>query len=91
MGMRGGAKLLGRDDIGQIAPGKSAGIIAMNLNQLGMAGAERDPLAALTLCGPFKVDHSFINGAQLVGRGGFTRLDIGRALADHRATMRRLQ
>lgn len=90
MATRAGAKLLGRDDIGQIAPGKSADVIAMNLNQLGMAGAERDPLAALTLCGPFKVDHSFINGVEVVSKGAFTRLDIDRAMADHRATMRRL-
>lgn len=90
MATRGGAKLLGRDDIGQIAPGKSADIIAVNLNQLGFAGTERDPLAALVMCGPFKVNHSFINGVQVVDGGGFTRLDIGQALADHRATVRRI-
>lgn len=90
MATRGGARLLGRDDIGQIAPGKAADIIAVNQNQLGFAGTERDPLAALVLCGPFKVNHSFINGVQVVDGGAFTRLDIGRALADHRATVRRI-
>lgn len=90
MGTRGGARLLGRDDIGQIAPGKAADLIAVNLNQLGMAGAERDPLAALVLMGPFRVDHSWINGVHLIDRGAFTRLDIDRAMADHRATMHRI-
>lgn len=90
MATRGGAKLLGRDDIGQLAPGTSADFIAVNLNQLGLSGVERDPLAALVLCTPFKVDLSVINGVTVVEKGAFTRLDIDRALADHRATMRRL-
>jgi len=90
MATRGGARLLGRDDIGRIAPGKAADIIAVDMNQLGFAGAERDPLAALVLCGPFRVAQSFVNGVQLVDRGAFTRCDIGRALAQHRATMRRI-
>lgn len=90
MATRGGAKLLGRDDIGELAPGKSADFIAVNLNQLGLSGVERDPLAALVLCTPFKVDLSVINGVTVVEKGAFTALDIDRALADHRATMRRL-
>lgn len=90
MATRGGARLLGRDDIGQIAPGKAADLIAVGLNHLGMAGAERDPLGALVLMGPFKVDHSWINGAHLIDKGAFTRIDIDRAMADHRAVMRRL-
>lgn len=90
MATRGGAKLLGRDDIGQIAPGKSADFIAVALNQLGLAGTQRDPLAALVMCGPFKVDLSVINGRHVMERGAFTTLDIDRALADHAATMERI-
>ena len=90
MATRAGAKLLGRDDIGQLAPGKSADFIAVNLNQLGLAGTQRDPLAALIMCGPFKVDLSVINGRHVVEKGAFTTLDIDTALADHAATMERL-
>lgn len=90
MATRGGAKLLGRDDIGQIAPGKSADFIAVALNQLGLAGTQRDPLAALVMCGPFKVDLSVINGRHVMERGAFTTLDIDGALADHAATMERI-
>ena len=90
MATRGGAKLLGRTDIGMLAPGFSADFIAVNLDQIGLSGAERDPLAALVLCSPFKVDLSVVNGVTLMDKGAFTRLDIGAALAEHRATMRRL-
>ncbi|MBT9385170.1 8-oxoguanine deaminase [Pseudooceanicola sp. CBS1P-1] len=90
MATRGGAKLLGRDDIGQIAPGKAADVIAVNLNQLGLAGTQRDPLAALVLCGPFQVDYAFINGVPVVEQKAFTRFDTEAALADHALTLKRI-
>jgi cytosine/adenosine deaminase-related metal-dependent hydrolase len=90
MATRGGARLLGRDDIGYLAPGMSADFIAMDMHQLGLSGAERDPLAALLLCGPFRVDHSFVNGVQVIADGNFTSFDVDGALAEHRDTMKRL-
>jgi cytosine/adenosine deaminase-related metal-dependent hydrolase len=90
MATRGGAALLGRDDIGQVAPGMAADLIAVNMDQLGMAGTERDPLAALVLCGPFRADWSWINGVPVIERGAFTRFDTAAALAEHRATVRRI-
>jgi cytosine/adenosine deaminase-related metal-dependent hydrolase len=90
MATRGGAALLGRDDIGALAAGMSADFIAVNLNQLGLSGTQRDPLAALIMCGPFKVDFSFINGREIISRGEFTRFDVERALADHRRVMERI-
>ena len=90
MATRGGAKLLGRDDIGRIAPGMSADFIAVNRRQLGLSGTERDPLAALIMCGPFKVDYSFINGQEIIAKGEFVRHDIAGYLARHRAVMERI-
>jgi len=90
MATRGGAKLLGRDDIGQLAPGMSADFIAVKLNQLGLSGTERDPLAALVMCGPFKVDYSYINGAEVIAKGEFVRHDIDEFLARHRQVMDRV-
>jgi cytosine/adenosine deaminase-related metal-dependent hydrolase len=90
MATRGGATLLGRDDIGFLAPGMSADFIAVKLSQLGLSGAERDPLAALVLCGPFRVDYSFINGVEIIGKGEFRAFDVEAALAEHRAVMRRI-
>jgi 8-oxoguanine deaminase len=44
---RGGAQVLGRDDIGALAPGMSADLVTFPLDEIGMAGAHHDPLAAL--------------------------------------------
>jgi cytosine/adenosine deaminase-related metal-dependent hydrolase len=63
MGTRGGAAVLGRDDIGFLAPGTAADIIGYRLDTLELAGgAVHDPLAALVFCRPPTVDLSIING-----------------------------
>jgi 8-oxoguanine deaminase len=90
MATRGGAALLGRDDIGYLAPCMSADFIAVKRDQLGLSGTQRDPLAALVLCGPFKVDYSYINGREIIGKGEFRTFDVEAALAEHSATMDRI-
>jgi cytosine/adenosine deaminase-related metal-dependent hydrolase len=90
MATRGGAALLGRDDIGHLAPGMSADFIAVKRHQIGLSGTQRDPLAALVLCGPFKVDYSYINGREIIGKGVFRAFDVEAALAEHSATMDRI-
>jgi cytosine/adenosine deaminase-related metal-dependent hydrolase len=87
---RGGARLLGRDDIGYLAPGMSADFIAVDMRQLAFAGAQRDPLAALIMCGPFRVDHSFINGRHVVDRGVLQVCDLDDLLVHHAAVMTRI-
>src|SRR5262245_7039825 len=60
---RGGAAVLGRDDIGQLAPGMAADFVGYRLDTLGFAGgAVHDPLAALVFCQPPNVDLSVIDG-----------------------------
>ena len=49
---RGGAAVIGGDDIGSLEPGKCADFFAVDLNQLNYAGALHDPLAALVFCAP---------------------------------------
>ena len=64
---RGGADVLGRDDIGIIAPGMAADLALFDLESLAYAGAMSDPVAALLFCG---YDHrawmTMVNGKILV-------------------------
>lgn len=78
---RGGARVLGRDDIGAIAPGMSADFIAVNLDRPSLAGAQHDVVAALVLCHVDTVDYSFINGRKVVDQGRLTTVDL-RALVE---------
>ncbi len=64
---RGGARVLGREDIGVLAPGMAADFIAINIDTPHFAGAQADPVAALLFCDVDRVDYSFING-RCVGR-----------------------
>jgi 8-oxoguanine deaminase len=73
---RGGAAVLGRDDIGYLAPGMSADLIAVNLNRISFAGALHDPVAAVVLCRPPNVDFSLINGRIVVENGQLITLDM---------------
>lgn len=72
----GGARVLGRDDIGAIAPGMSADFIAVNLDRPSFAGAQHDVVAALVLCHVDAVDYSFINGRRVVDQGRLTTVDL---------------
>ncbi len=81
---RGGAATLGRDDIGSLAAGKAADVIAVNLNQLQYAGAGHDPLAAVVFCQPFNVDLSIINGQVVVANGALQTVDMQQPLQRHR-------
>ena len=45
----GGAKVLGRYDIGSLEPGKCADFFTLDLHTLNYAGALHDPVAAVVL------------------------------------------
>ena len=71
----GGAKVLGRDDVGALAPGMSADFIALDLERPQFAGALHDPVAAVIFCQAHSVDYSFINGKKIVDQGRVTTVD----------------
>lgn len=83
LGTRGGASVLGRDDIGVLAPGKMADFVGYDLNQLAFAGALHDPVAALVFCQPSNVDFSVINGKIVVEDGQIIGLDLPGLVAEH--------
>jgi len=72
----GGARVLGRDDIGYLAPGMSADFIAVNIDRPQFAGAHHDLVAALIFCQVDSVDYSFINGKKVIDRGHLTTVEL---------------
>jgi 8-oxoguanine deaminase len=79
----GGASVLGRDDIGALAPGMAADFIGYRLARLEFAGALHDPLAALVFCTPPHVDLSVINGQVRVQDGQIIGLDLPALIRRH--------
>jgi len=90
MATRGGASVLNRDDIGQLAPGFAADLIAFNLNELDFAGGWHDPAAALLFCASTNVSYSMINGKLVVREGELTTLPLGKLIGRHNALSRQL-
>lgn len=83
---RGGASVLGRDDIGSLAPGMAADFIGYRLNTLELAGgAPHDPLASLIFCHPPYVDLNVINGRIRVQDGVLLDIDLPALVARHNA------
>jgi cytosine/adenosine deaminase-related metal-dependent hydrolase len=75
--------VLGRADIGSLAPGMAADFIGYRLERLDFAGALHDPLAALVFCTPPKVDLSVINGKVRVNDGEIVGLDVAALTRRH--------
>jgi len=87
----GGAKVLNRDDIGALAPGMSADLVAFATGSLDLAGAAvHDPVAALVFCTPQTVRHSIINGKPVVADGHLLPLDLPPLVATHNRLARQL-
>jgi cytosine/adenosine deaminase-related metal-dependent hydrolase len=80
MATLGGARVLGRDDIGCLAPGMAADFICIDLDRASLAGALHDPVAALVLCDVGNVDYSYINGRCVVEQGRLTTAELPRLI-----------
>jgi cytosine/adenosine deaminase-related metal-dependent hydrolase len=86
----GGAEVLGRDDIGVLAPGMAADLIGYRVDTLGFAGAVHDPLAALVFCQPANVAFSVIDGRVRVRDGQLIDVDLPALIEQHNALARAL-
>jgi len=91
MATRGGAKALGRDDIGQLTVGKAADLAVFPMRRLSHAGAVLDPLGALLLAGsdPY-ASLVVVNGVVRVRDGRMTDVDETRAFEGANAAAQRL-
>lgn len=80
---RGGAEVLGRDDIGSLEVGKCADFFAVNINQLDYAGALHDPVAATVFCSPVKADYTVVGGEFIVRDGEMITVDLPALVEEH--------
>ncbi|MAU09312.1 MAG: 8-oxoguanine deaminase [Anaerolineaceae bacterium] len=87
---RGGASVLGRDDIGMLAPGMAADIAAYDIDQVAFAGAQHDPVAALTFAQSVNANHVWINGRNVVRDGQLTTLDLPVLVESHNTLSKQL-
>ncbi len=87
---RGGAAVLGRDDIGTLAPNMAADFIGFRVDQIAFAGAQTDLAAALVFAGPANVDFSVINGHIVVQDGVLLTVDLPVLIEQHNRYAARL-
>ncbi|MEM7496707.1 MAG: 8-oxoguanine deaminase [Pseudomonadota bacterium] len=71
---RGGAAVLGRDDLGSLAPGKRADFALWDMSGLPAAGLW-DPVAGLVLSGPFAPKALYVEGRPVVTDGRLALLE----------------
>jgi 8-oxoguanine deaminase len=87
---RGGAAVLGRSDIGALAPGMCADFFSIDLNTVDYAGALNDPVAATVFCTPQKARYTVINGRVVVENGQVTTVDMAPVIEAHNRFSREL-
>lgn len=88
---RGGAAVLGRDDIGMLAPNMAADVIGIRLDSIETAGgAVHDPLASLVFCRIPRVDLTIIAGKMKVRNAQLVDADVKALIERHNKFARRI-
>ncbi|MGZ8697708.1 MAG: 8-oxoguanine deaminase [Gaiellaceae bacterium] len=88
LGTRGGAAVLGRDDIGQLSPGKRADVAVWRTDCLELGGAD-DLVAGLVFSGPHRVDRLYVGGEEIVRDGQLVGADETEIAKEHRVQAER--
>jgi cytosine/adenosine deaminase-related metal-dependent hydrolase len=88
LGTRGGAAVLGRDDIGELSPGKRADVAVWRTDGLELGGAD-DLVAGLVFSGPHRVDRLYVGGEEVVREGHLVRADETEIAKEHRVQAER--
>lgn len=85
---KGGADLLGRKDIGRLAPGMAADLFAIDTRRMDYVGTRHDPLSLMAKVGiGMPTDLTMINGRIVWEKGEFPGLDEARLVSEAEATL----
>ena len=87
---RGGAAVLGRNDIGSLEVGKCADFFAIKLNTLDYAGALHDPVAATIFAKPVNTNYTVVGGKFVVKEGQLVTIDERKLVEKHNLAAKRL-
>jgi cytosine/adenosine deaminase-related metal-dependent hydrolase len=90
MATKGGAAVLGRDDIGALEVGRMADFLTLDLNRPEFAGALHDPVAAAVLCGPVPAYSVYVAGRPVIGGGHHVSIDERALVEEHNGMARAL-
>jgi cytosine/adenosine deaminase-related metal-dependent hydrolase len=88
LGTRGGAAVLGRDDLGSLETGRCADFAVWRTDVLELGGAD-DLVAGLVFSAPHRVDRLVVGGEEVVRGGALVRADEATIASEHRAQARR--
>lgn len=83
-----GASLLGRNDLGRLAPGMAADLFAIDTRSMDYVGTRHDPLSLIAKVGiGMPTDMTMVNGRIVWENGEFPGLDEARMMAEAEATL----
>jgi cytosine/adenosine deaminase-related metal-dependent hydrolase len=89
LGTRGGAAVLGRNDIGSLESGKCADFFAVDLNRIEFSGMH-DPVAAVVFGQAVNVDYTVVGGKFVVKEGQLCTVDERKLVERHNRAAKRL-
>jgi hydroxydechloroatrazine ethylaminohydrolase len=91
-GTKGGASLLGRSDVGRLAPGMAADLFAIDTRRMDYLGTRHDPLSLPAKVGVgMPTDLTMINGRIVWADGQFPGLDEAQMFAEAEAVLEKLE
>jgi 8-oxoguanine deaminase len=79
----GGARVLGRDDVGSLEAGKCADFFTLDLGAIEYAGALHDPVAAVAFCAPTRARLTVVHGRVVVADGRVATVEMEPVVERH--------
>lgn len=87
MATRGGASVLGFDEIGSLEPGQAADLALFSLDHIGYAGALHDRSSAVLYAGDSQITaYTIVNGSVVAEKGRIVKIDMKKLVKKQNST-----